>query len=111
MFSIDFQSKNIETLCANIKDVAQDPDLKPYAEEVVMKFTRVLNLFSKCHNGYNSSNYKNTEDIKQLGIHITLCYKASVKTILSLASLFYRNSYCQLHGQLQSFVSKCHSAT
>ena len=55
----------------NILKVA-DPVLKPHAEETVAKFTRVLNLFSKCHHGYNSSIYMNAEKIEQLGMNIPL---------------------------------------
>lgn len=63
------QSKSIETLGENILKVA-DTVLKPHAEETVTKFTRILNLFSKYHHGYNSLIYMNDEKIKQLGMNI-----------------------------------------
>ena len=60
------QPKSIEALCSNITKLST-PRLQEEVNNVVTKFTHALSLFSKCHNGYNSSVYMGDEDIKQLG--------------------------------------------
>ena len=69
------QPKSIETLCNNITRLNQHSALQQHVQNVVSKFNEVLTLYSKCHNGYNSSTYMDDTDIKGLGkhnIHVTL---------------------------------------
>lgn len=56
-------------MCGNIASVAtiNYPALKDDAEEVTRKFREALDLFAKCHNGYNSSKYMDAGEITQLG--------------------------------------------
>ena len=56
-------------LCGNIVKVATNkhPALKSDSEKVKDTFTEVLDLFGKCHKGYNSAKYMNDGQIKQLG--------------------------------------------
>lgn len=63
------QPHSIKVLCSNVSKAAQNHHgLQTRADEVDRKFTILLSLFAKCHNGYNSSTYQDNNEIEELGM-------------------------------------------
>lgn len=62
------QPQNIEKLCQSPVAVAQSycPALVPKAEEIYIKFSKVLTLFHECQEIYDS-NIINDQQITELG--------------------------------------------
>lgn len=61
MIIADIITKAIQKHCP------QYPDLKKEAEVVVKRFTTLMQLFRRCHKGYNSSTYMSDRKINKLG--------------------------------------------
>ena len=68
------QAVNVDALCATIPEVVKErcPDMEDQAESVMSKFGRALLLFSKCHNGINSSHYFKDSELSALRKIITI---------------------------------------
>ena len=52
-----FQPENIDVLCSALVVTAETscPQILAHATAISSKFKEVLNLFAKCHQGYNSN--------------------------------------------------------
>ena len=70
------QPASISILCGNISGVASNyPFVQPDAAKVTGTFAKAFDLFSQCHNGYNSSHHMTDGDIDKLGKNNTIINK------------------------------------
>ena len=60
------QPSSIKVVCQNLTKVTNNPTVKQQAEAVSSTFTTALELFAKCHKGYNC-NAVTDSAIKQTG--------------------------------------------